>query len=269
MGGPVTVVTGANAGIGRATAEALAARGDRTILACRNPERGQQAVGDIRERTGNDDVDTVRLDLADLNDVTRCADTIIEHYGGVKVLINNAGGMFSHRSLTPQGLEWTLCVNYLGHFLLTRLLQTSLVVNAPSCIVNVTSIGHHFVRDVRWDDLQLERRYSANQAYGQSKLAQILFTRELARRLEGTGVVVNAVHPGSVRTRLGGDGDSRGWVHALTRLISSLGVTPERAARRTVRLASARPGAPSGGYWGRTPHKPSRAARDDTAAARL
>ena len=207
MAEPAAVVTGANTGVGRATAEALASLGRPTILACRSLERAEPVVDEIRQSTGNGGVVAVRLDLSDLHDVARAADEILAR-SQVDVLVNNAGAMVSARSETRQGLEWTFGVNYLGHYLLTRLLLPSLVDCAPSHVVNVSSIAHRFVRDLRWDDLQLERRYSVYQSYSQSKLAQILFTGELARRLVGTGVVANAAHPGAVRSRLAQDGDS-------------------------------------------------------------
>ena len=187
----------------------------------------------------------------------------------IDVLVNNAGGMFSARLATPQGLERTFSVNYLGHYLLSRLLLASLGEHAPSHIVNVSSIAHRFVRDLRWDDLQLERRFSTYQAYSQSKLAQVMFTRELARRLDGTGVVVNAAHPGAVRSRLAQDGDSTGWVHAALTILTHIGITPETAARTPVMLTSVPPDE-TGGYWSKQRRRePSRAARDAANGERL
>src|ERR1700722_3856122 len=174
MDGRVVLITGANTGIGKATAEAVAARGATTFLACRNVAKAVQAVQEVRASTGNDDVTNVRVDLADLEDIARCAVEVLDRFDRLDVLVNNAGGTWSVPVITPQGLEQTFVANYLGHYLLTRLLIGSLLRAAPSRIVNVTSVGHRFVRGMDWDDLQCERHWSPAKAYGQSKLAQIL-----------------------------------------------------------------------------------------------
>jgi len=268
---PLAVVTGANAGIGRATAEAIAGYGLRTVLACRNAARASDAVDAIRRSTGNDDVDAVALDLADLPGVVRCADTIADRYGEVDVLVNNAGGFFSHRRETPQGFERSFGVNYLGHFVLTLRLLDALQTGTPGRVVNVSSIAHRVVRDMRWDDLQVERGYWVGAAYGQSKLAQILSTRELSRRLADTGIAVHAVHPGSnVRGDLAKDGDSLGIVGVLVRFANHFGMPASYAARTSVWLATTPDDIPGGRYWVRcTEHRPSAAARSDAGAARL
>ena len=268
---PLTVVTGANAGIGRATAEAIAGYGYRTVLACRNAARASVAVDEIRRATGNDDVEAVALDLADLPAVVRCADAIVDRHGEVDVLVNNAGGFFSHRRETPQGFEWSFGVNYLGHFVLTLGLLDALASGTPGRIVNVSSIAHRVVRDMRWDDLQIERGYWVGTAYGQSKLAQILSTRELTRRLAGTGIVVHAVHPGSnVHGDLAKDGDSLGIIGVLVRFANHFGMPATYAARTSVWLATTPDDVPGGRYWVRCKeHRPSAAARSDAGAARL
>jgi retinol dehydrogenase-12 len=271
MDGKVVLITGANTGIGKATAEAVAARGARTILACRDLAKADLAAQEIRASTGNDDVTNVRVDLADLEDVERCAVEVLDRFGRLDVLVNNAGGTWSVPVITPQGFEQTFVVNYLSHYLLTRLLLGSLLRAAPSRIVNVTSVGHRFVRGMDWDDLQYERRWSPRDAYGQSKLAQILFTRELARRFGGDGVVAHAAHPGFVRTRFGADGDTYGGAATLLRVGKLVSVSPAHGAKTSIHLATSPQAALSnGGYWARAkPGHPSRAAKDDASARRL
>jgi NAD(P)-dependent dehydrogenase (short-subunit alcohol dehydrogenase family) len=268
---PVAVVTGANAGIGRATAAAIAALGYRTVLACRNPDRAAIAVAEIRASSGNDDVESISIDLSDLRAVVDCAHALRDRHGEIDVLVNNAGGFFSHRMVTPQGFEWSFGVNYLGHHVLTLHLLDAIAAGTPGRVVNVSSIAHRFVRDMRWDDLQLERGFWVAPAYGQSKLAQILSTRELARRLAGTGVTVSALHPGSnVRGDLARDGDSVGFIGAFVRFGNHFGMPATYAARTSVWLATTPTTLPSGRYWvRRREHRPSAAARSDDGAARL
>jgi retinol dehydrogenase-14 len=271
MDAKVVLITGANTGIGRATAEAVAARGATTILACRNRAKADRAVQEIRASTGHEDVTSVGVDLADLADVERCAVEVLDRFGPLHVLVNNAGGTWSVPVITPQGFEQTFVVNYLSHYLLTRLLLGSLLRAAPSRIVNVTSAGHRLVRAMDWDDLQGERQWSPTEAYGQSKLAQILFTRELARRFGGEGVIAHAAHPGLVRTRFGADGDTYGAAKRLFAVGRLVSASPARGARTPVFLAtSPQAGRSNGGYWAHArPGRPSRAATDDAAARRL
>ena len=272
MNGKVVVITGANAGIGKETAVGLASMGATTVLACRDEEKASSAAAEIKSRSGNDDVHVVALDLADLASVRACAASIETSWSRLDVLVNNAGGMWTGRRTTAPGFEWHFGVNHLGHFFLTNLLLPRLVSSAPARVINVTSHGHHMaVRGMRWDDLQYERRYTAMGAYAHSKLANILFTRELARRLDPSQVTVNAVHPGPVRTRFGMDGDMKGIVGLGNLLVRPFEISAEAGARTSIFLA-ADPSleGQTDGYWVRCrPGHPSRAARDDAAAKRL
>jgi NAD(P)-dependent dehydrogenase (short-subunit alcohol dehydrogenase family) len=272
MNGRVAVVTGANSGIGKETALGLAREGATTVLACRNAARGAQAAREISEAAGSADVHVVGLDLADLATVVACAETILEGWPRLDVLVNNAGGIWSSRTLTAQGFEQTIGVNHLGPFLLTRLLTGRLVASAPSRVVNVSSFGHHFAAfGMRFGDLQSERGYVSLEVYARSKLANVLFTLELARRLSGTGVTANALHPGAVRSGFGMDGDLGGIEGLGNRVIRAFEITPQSGARTSIFLASS-PDVEgrTGEYWVRSkPGHLSYQARSPRAAARL
>jgi NAD(P)-dependent dehydrogenase (short-subunit alcohol dehydrogenase family) len=272
MAGEVVLVTGANSGIGKATALELAARGATTILACRDSSKAAQARNEISEATGNEAVTTVPLDLRDLRSVEQCAKEVQQRFGQVDVLINNAGGTWSERRVTPDGLEQMFVVNYLGHYALTRLLLPSIRRVPAGRIVNVTSAGHWLVTRMHWDDLQFERRWWGPEPYAQSKLAQILFTRELALRYGDEGIVAHAAHPGFVRTGLGRDGDLQGFFNMLILDVMMLpAVSATKGARTVIYLATSPEAVSSnGGYWAHCrPGRSSPAAKDDQAAMRL
>jgi NAD(P)-dependent dehydrogenase (short-subunit alcohol dehydrogenase family) len=272
MEGKVVVVTGANTGVGFETAVGVAALGATTVLACRNRVKAEAAAGDVVGRTGNDDVSIVDLDLADLSSVRYAAGEVLERWDRLDVLVNNAGGTWSARRVTAQGFEYTFGVNHLGHFLLTSLLLDRLRQSAPSRIVNVTSVGHHFAsKGMRFDDLQSAQHYDGMDAYCRAKLANVLFTVELARRLDGTGVLANAAHPGWVRSRFGMDGDLSGATGLGIRLIRPFQITPARGARTSVFLAtSPQVAGRTGEYWVRSkPGRMGAQARDPEAATRL
>lgn len=205
MKGKVSMVTGANSGIGKVVARELARMGSSVILVCRDPQKGEAARSEITAQTGNSSVELMIADLASLAAVRKLAADFTAKYDCLRLLVNNAGLILGKRVVTPDGLEAQFVINYLSQFLLTNLLLPTLKASAPSRIVNVSSSAH-YQGHMHFDDLQLARGYSAIKAYCQSKLAQVLFTRELARRLEGTGVTVNAVHPGAVRTRWADEG---------------------------------------------------------------
>ena len=202
LDGKTAIITGANSGIGLETAVDLAKRNARVILACRSVERGERAAVEVRKRSGNDNVVFVQLDLASLESVRKFSAKILEEEPRIDILINNAGVMMIQtRQLTKDGFEMQFGTNHLGHFLLTNLLLDR-IKEAPSArIVNVSSVAYRF-GSVDMDNLNSERRYSPVGAYGQAKLSNILFTRSLAKRLQGTGVTTNAVHPGGIRTGL-------------------------------------------------------------------
>ncbi len=270
--GKVVVVTGSNVGIGLETAVGVAGQGATTVLACRNREKAEAAAREVTRRTWNDDVHVVALDLADLASVAAAAGSILSQWSRLDVLVNNAGGTWSGRQATAQGFEYTFGVNHLGHFYLTNLLLPRLEASAPARIVNVTSVGHHFARNgMRFDDLQSEHGYDAMEAYCRSKLANVLFTRELAERLGGQVVTANAAHPGPVRSGFGMDGDLTGFMGFGMKLVRPFEISPKRGAKTSIYLASSPEVAgKSGLYWVRSkPGHMSRRARDDQAAARL
>jgi NAD(P)-dependent dehydrogenase (short-subunit alcohol dehydrogenase family) len=270
--GKVVVITGANVGIGKETAVALAAMGATTVLACRNLDKAAAAETEVKERSGNDEVHVLALDLSDLASVRTCASHIQERWPRLDVLVNNAGGMSSRRQITAQGFEQNFGVNHLAHFYLTNLLLDQLTSSAPARVINLSSVGHHWAfTGMRWSDLQFERGYTAMGAYGQSKLANILFSRGLAARFEAAIVAANAVHPGSVRSGFGMDGDLHGIMGLGNRLIRPFNISAAQGARTSIFLASD-PSVEgiSGGYWVRSRRgHMSRAARDAGAAERL
>lgn len=272
MQGKVAVITGSNVGIGKETAIGIAKLGATTVLACRNEQKASAAATEIEQRSANADIHTIVLDLADLDSVRRAAEEISTRWDRLDVLLNNAGGIWSERRETKQGFEQTFGVNHLGHFYLTLLLLDRLVASAPSRVVNVSSVGHHAARrGMRFDDLQTKGRYSAMEVYSRSKLANILFTRELAKRLEGTGVTVNALHPGPVRSGFGMDGDMKGLMGFGYRIVRPLQISSAAGAKTSIHLASAPELAgSSGGYYvRRRPGHMSSQARSDEQAARL
>lgn len=200
--GKVCVVTGSSSGIGRQVAHELAKRRARVVLVCRSPERGEKARDEIVHESLNPHLDLVLADLFEQRDVRRAAAEIDDRYGQLHVLINNAGLLIGKKRLTSDGIESTFALNHLSFFLLTNLLLGKLKASAPARIINTSSMAHGMAK-WDWDNLQGERRYSQWRAYGNSKLANLYFTYELARRLNGTGVTVNAVHPGFVRSNFG------------------------------------------------------------------
>jgi NAD(P)-dependent dehydrogenase (short-subunit alcohol dehydrogenase family) len=272
MHGNVVVVTGSNVGIGLETAVGVAERGATTILACRNQAKAEAAAKQVTQRTWNDDVHVVTLDLADLASVRKAADDILSRWDRLDVLVNNAGGTWSQRQQTAQGLEYTFGVNHLGHFYLTNLLSERLRADSPARVVIVTSVGHHFAfAGMRFDDLQSEKRYEGMEAYCRSKLANVLFTRQLAKRLQGSGVTANAAHPGWVRSSFAMDGDTTGVTGFGIRVMRPFQIGPRRGAKTSIFLATSPDVADKTGmYWVRSkPGHMSGHARDDAAAERL
>ena len=236
MRGKVCMVTGATSGIGQVTAAALAAQGAHVIVVGRNRAKAQQVVGEIRRQSGNDAIWYLLADFSDLQQVRELAAAFSAQYSQLDVLVNNAGTYFNTRHPAPGGVEMTFHVNHLAHFLLTNLLLETLTASAPARIVNVTSRAHEY-DNMDFDDLGFERSYFGMKAYARSKLANLLFTYELARRLAGSGVTVNAVHPGGVatdiwRTNFPVLGPAIKWVMSLFAL------TPEEGADTLIYLAS-------------------------------
>jgi NAD(P)-dependent dehydrogenase (short-subunit alcohol dehydrogenase family) len=272
MSGKTVIITGGNSGIGLETAVALAGAGANTLITARDPERGKAAVDDIRQRSGSGDVDVAVFDLASLKSTRAGAAEILDRCQRIDVLINNAGVVLSDRRETEDGLEMTFAVNHVGHFLLTQLLLDRIKASAPARIVNVSSTAHRGARKgLDFDDLQTRNGYSGMKVYSESKLANIYFTTELARRLAGTDVTVNAVHPGTVATGYGRDGDSSGLLAFGLKVIKPFILSSEQGARTSVYLASSPEVAGvTGKYFIKNRARPtSTAANDDAAARRL
>jgi NAD(P)-dependent dehydrogenase (short-subunit alcohol dehydrogenase family) len=233
MEGKVALITGGTSGIGRAAA--LAAMGAEVVVTGRSKERGEAAVGGIRETSGNERVSLMLADLAAQAEVRALAEGFRERHARLDVLVNNAGLIQSQRTQTPDGLELTLAVNHLAPFLLTNQLLDMLKESAPSRIVTVSSEARRGA-SINFEDLQSMRRYRPFQVYGMTKLANILFTYELAERLEGTGVVANCLHPGAVNTNFGNNNRSLGTL--IFRAFKPFMRFPEGGADTIIYLAS-------------------------------
>jgi NAD(P)-dependent dehydrogenase (short-subunit alcohol dehydrogenase family) len=268
--GKTCLITGATSGIGRSSALGLASLGAKLVLLCRNPLRAQETRTEIEARTGNRDVEILIADLASLGEVRRAAAEFLATGSALHVLLNNAGVVQKRRTETVDGIETTFAVNHLAPFLLTNLLLERIVASAPARIVNVSSDAHKLGGGLRFDDLGASRRFSGMAVYGRSKLANLYFTYELARRLAGTGVTVNAAHPGAVRTELGQNNDAP-ILKFLSGLARPFFRTPERGAETSIWLCSAPELAGvTGGYFADCKERKAHArAHDEVAAQRL
>ena len=268
MSGKTCLVTGATSGIGKETALRLAMLGADVTIVARNAARGEAAAAEIRQRVPGAQVEIMTADLSSLAEVRRLAESVQARYACLNVLVNNAGVISMHRQLTADGLEITFATNHLGPFLLTNLLRGLLERSAPARVVTVASAAHRQVRTVPWDDLA-QGQIAQGQAYAVSKLLNVWFTTELARRLAKTGVTANCLHPGFVRTALGRD--VTGVPGAAVRLALYLRPGPETGAKTSVYVASSPDVAGiSGGYFVKSKlSQPSPLARDPQAAARL
>jgi NAD(P)-dependent dehydrogenase (short-subunit alcohol dehydrogenase family) len=272
MSGKTVVITGGNSGIGLETAVAVARAGAKVLITVRDERKGTAAIKEIHARAPGAEADFVVFDLASLASVREGAAQILASCPRIDVLVNNAGLVLSDRTLTVDGFETTFAVNHLGPFLLTELLLDRIRASAPARIVNVSSTAHAGARrGLDFDDLQSERQYRGMAVYSKSKLANIYFTTELARRLAGSGVTANSLHPGTVATGYGRDGDTSGLLAFGVKLIGPFVLTAEKGARTSVYLASSpEVDGVTGRYFVRSKEaKPSRAARDDAAARRL
>jgi NAD(P)-dependent dehydrogenase (short-subunit alcohol dehydrogenase family) len=273
MTGKTVVVTGGNSGIGFETAAALGSMGARVLITARNKAKGEAAVESIRSRIGAaGSVELVVFDLADLSSVRDGAQRILDGCPRLDVLVNNAGLVLSERTETVDGYETTFAINHLGPFLLTSLLLPRLLESKPARVVNVASTAHNQARrGIPFDDLQSTRHYSYVRSYGFTKLANILFTNELARRLDGMEVTANSLHPGTVRTGYGADGDLRGLIALGIKIGAPFFLSPAKGARTSVYLASSPEVAQtSGQYFVKCrPRNPRRWAQDPEAARHL
>ena len=231
----ICLVTGANSGIGKVTALALARKGATVVMVCRSRDRGEAARADITTRSGNESVNLLIADLSSQRAIRKVAEEFCRRYERLDALVNNAATILRTRRLTEDGVEATFALNHLAYFLLTNLLIEVLKASAPSRIVNVGSAAHEKAT-IDFDDLQSERRYDCRQAYAVSKLANVLFTYELARRLEGTGVTANCVHPGSVATTINKEAEP--WVRLAWTLMRPVLLSPEQGSETVIHLAS-------------------------------
>jgi NAD(P)-dependent dehydrogenase (short-subunit alcohol dehydrogenase family) len=263
------LITGGTGGIGKAAAIALASMGARVGITGRDRARAERAAASIARESGNPAVDVFVADMSSQAEVRRLANEVLAAYPRLDVLLNNVGGFWAHRHVTADGLEHTFALNHLAPFLLTSLLLERLITSAPARIVTVSS-GAQSMGRIDFDDLMGEGKYSGQRAYNQSKLANVMFTFELAKRLEGTGVTATVLHPGMTSTAFGAEDTARGWgpIIAVMRLFMK---KPEQGAETSVYLASS-PGAEglTGQYFANcTPRKSHEASHDAATTARL
>jgi NAD(P)-dependent dehydrogenase (short-subunit alcohol dehydrogenase family) len=267
MGGKTILITGATAGIGKATALGLAEMGAKLILVGRNEQRLAKVTAELADK-GHREVITMKAELSSMAEVRRLADEAIRTIPRLDVLINNAGTIVGDRRLTIDGYEYTFALDHLSPFLLTNLLLDKLKVSAPSRVITVSSAAH-LAGTINFDDLMLKNGYRAFKAYCQAKLANVLFTNELARRLAGTGVTANSLHPGTVRTHFGDE--LKGGFRVGMYLVRPFEISPHRGAKTSIYLASSPEVAGvSGKYFVRQKARsPSAEATDPEIARRL
>jgi NAD(P)-dependent dehydrogenase (short-subunit alcohol dehydrogenase family) len=269
MQGKVVVITGGSSGIGEVAAEQLAGMGARIVIVARDRERGRATLTRLQGKSPGVEHTVYYADLARIGDMKRVAGEIAAAEPKIDVLINNAGAVYEKRETTSDGLERTFATNHMSYFVLTELLRPRLLAAAPARVIS-TSSGAHQRAKLDFDDLQAAKSYSAFGVYSRSKLCNILFTRELARRLAGSGVTANCLHPGFVATRFGDEGKSmfsRGF-----KIFKQLtAITPEQGADTIVYLASSKEVATVTGeyFYKRQPTAPTKEAQDDEAASRL
>ena len=262
------LITGATNGIGAVAAKELARQGCRVTLVGRSQARCDDTVEEIRKETGNVHVDSLVADLSKKSEVERLAAAVKERMPRLDVLVNNAGALFLDRRETEDGLERTFALNHMAYFTLTAHLLDLLKKSAPARVVNVSSRAHTG-GEMNFDDLQMKKQFSGTGAYANSKLANVLFTTELARRLEGTGVTANALHPGVVATNFGADNGWKTWFISVAFRV--FGVTAEQGARTIVYLASSPDVAGTTGryFYKERESDVSKAAADAKSAQRL
>ena len=269
MAGRTVLVTGGTGGIGKATAAGLAALGARVGVTGRDLTRSRAAAAEIAATSGNPAVDAFAADMSSQTQVRRLAREVLDTYPRLDVLVNNVGGFWASRRVTADGLEHTFALNHLAGFLLTDLLLDRLKASAPARIVTVSS-GAHTSGTMNFDDLQRANGYSASRAYNQSKLANVMFTYQLARRLNGSGVTATVLHPGAVRTRFAAEDPSPMWKVFLP-LMRLFLKAPAKGAATSIYLASSpQVEGVTGTYFANSkPKTSSTASYDETAAARL
>ncbi len=235
MAGKICLVTGATGGIGLITARALAAQGGSVVLVSRSAEKCADQVAQIKAETGNANIDYIAGDLSLLSQVRQVAEQFLAKYERLDVMVNNAGAVFSSRELTAEGYEMTMALNHLNYFYLTQLLLDQLLASAPARIVSVSSDAHR-MGSIKFDDLMSEKKYSSFGVYSMSKLANVMFTYELARRLEGSGVTANTLHPGFIASNFGRS--NGGLWEPVMRVVQLFAISPEKGAETSIYLAS-------------------------------
>ncbi len=268
LAGKTVLVTGATSGIGLETAVHLAGLGAQVVMVGRDPARTQAAVSEVRRRAISTTVDSLLCDFSSQRQIRSLATTFVQTHERLHVLVNNAGTVFAKRTLTEDGIEATFAVNHLGYFLLTSLLLDVLKKSAPARVVNVASISH-YRGTLDFADLGFAQGYGVLKAYERSKLANVLFTRELARRLQSTRVTVNCMHPGMVATQIWTH--APGWAKPLVGLLRLFMLSPTQGAETLIYLAaSSEVEGKTGLYYDKKKARtPSALARDDALALRL
>jgi len=236
MNGKICLVTGATNGIGKAAAQALALMGATVVIVGRDAQKTSRVTEEIKLTSGNQNVDLLLADLSSQQEVRRLAEEFKRKHSRLHVLLNNAGGTFATRQISVDGIEMTFAFNHLAYFLLTNMLLETMKASAPARIINVSSDAHSGGK-IDFDNLQGEQTYSSFGPYGNSKLANILFTTELARRLEGTGVTVNALHPGLTSTGFGKNNPGF-FMKIMGVVIPLIARSPEKGAETSIYLAS-------------------------------
>jgi retinol dehydrogenase 14 len=269
MTGKTVLITGGTSGIGMAAAIGLSSMGARVGITGRDRARADRAATEIAKKSGNPAIDVFVADMSSQAEVRRMAAAVLDAYPRLDVLVNNVGGFWAHRHVTADGLEHTFALNHLAPFLLTSLLLDRLIASAPARIVTVSS-GAQSLGSIDFDDLMGERKYSGQRAYNQSKLANVMFTYELARRLAGTGVTANVLHPGMTSTGFGSEDTARGWgplIAVMRRFMQS----PERGADTSIYLASSSEaeGVTGRYFTGRTAKESHTSSYDSSTIARL
>jgi len=270
MKGKTVVITGGTSGIGEVAAEVLAGMGARIVLVARDRARADATMTRLRAKGPGVDHRVHYADLSRLAEMKRVAGEIAAAEPRIDVLMNNAGAMFTDRQKTEDGLELTFAINHVSYFVLTNLLRERLIASAPARVINTASQAHRGAK-LDFEDLQAKNGYTAFRAYGRSKLCNILFTRELARRLKGTGVTANSLHPGFVATRFGDQGVHGPFAFVFGALKKLFAIPPEKGAETMVYLASSpQIVTVSGEYFDKCKiARPSAEAQDDQAASRL
>jgi len=266
--GDVVIITGANSGTGKATALELARTGAQVVMVCRSQSRGEAALAEVRSVSKNNSVSMMLCDLASIKDIRRFVSEFCSRFSSLSVLINNAGLVVPRRQVTKDGFELQFGVNHLGHFLLTNLLL-DMIMKSKGRIVTVAS-GAHKIGRIHFNDVNLKKNYRVFKAYAQAKLANILFTYELDRRLEGTGVTANCLHPGAVATNIAVNRDT-GFGTLVARLMQSVFLTPAQGAETIIYLATSPEvqGVSGKYYYRKKPVKSSPLSYDIEIAKRL